>query len=97
MSPLIQKAKERLQHYSHLQEQAANRGEKSIFVTTLTLMIRELEQQPENLLWQHDVLQKFQNMNNSSFTQVYWSQTQWHQLRAELYFLSQYLLPQREE
>ena len=96
MTPLINKVKERLQHYSHLQEQT-NTGEQYIFVTTLTLMIIGLEQQPDNLIWQHDVLQSFQNMNNSSFFQAYWSRLEWHQLRAELYKLSQYLLPQREE
>ena len=71
MTPFINKVKERLQYYSHLHEQT-NNGEQSMFVTTLTLMIRGLEQQPENLIWQQNVLQSFQNMNNSSFLQAHW-------------------------
>ena len=96
MTILIIKARERLYHYSNTLEVASN-GEKSIFITILTQMIRGLEQQPFNLRWQKDVLQTFQNMDNSSFFQVGWSQMEWIQLRAELYLLSRYLEPQRQE
>ena len=60
-------------------------------------MIRGLEQQPQNLIWQKDVLQTFQHMDNSSFFQASWSRMEWIQLRAELYLLSRYLEPKREE
>ena len=96
MTLLIIRAKERLQHYSYTQERA-NSGEKSIFVTILTQMITGLEQQPQNLSWQKDMLQIFQNMDNSSFFQASWSQMEWIQLRAELYLLSKYLELEREE
>jgi hypothetical protein len=96
MTPFIIRAKQRLQHFSSLQEKT-NKGEKSIFVTLLTLMIRGLEQQPLNFIWQTDVLQTFLNMNNSSFYQVNWSQLEWNQFRAELHQISEYLYPEREE
>jgi hypothetical protein len=96
MTEFINEVKNRLQHYSNWQQQASNR-QPLIHVTMLTQLVRALEQQPYNITWQKDVLQTFQNVNNYSFSNTGWSQSELNQFKAELHTIIKYFDQLREE